>query len=293
MKRILITGQNSYIGNKFEEWVSQWAEDYQITKISVRNDDWKKQNWSMYDVVLNVAGIAHNSSDASLEDLYYKVNRDLTIQLASKAKIDEVKQFVHISSMIVYGASKTENGMITKDTKPEPANFYGDSKLQGELGITAFADDNFKIAIIRPPMIYGKGSKGNYPLLAKLAKRTPIFPDFKNQRSMLHIDNLNEFIRLLIDNEDSGIYHPQNEEYVVTSDLVKMIAKIHNHKILFTKLGNPIIKKLEKIPLINKVFGTFFYEKSMSQYNLYNYQIRNFEKSISVTEIINKERTKF
>lgn len=287
MKKILITGQNSYIGNKFKEWVSQWPDDYQITKISVRNDDWKNQNWNTYDVVLNVAGIAHNSSDASLEELYYQVNRDLTVELAGKAKIDEVKQFIHLSSMIVYGASKTENGMITKDTKPEPANFYGDSKLQGELGIMPLADNNFRIAIIRPPMIYGKGSKGNYPLLSKLAQKTPIFPDFKNQRSMLHIDNLNEFIRLLIDNEDSGIYHPQNEEYVVTSNLVRAVAKVHKHKILFTKIGNPIISLIRnKISLFNKVFGDQLYTKEISIYTKGKYQIREFDESILLTEKI-------
>ncbi|MGH2081290.1 NAD-dependent epimerase/dehydratase family protein [Aerococcus urinaeequi] len=287
MKKILITGQNSYIGNQFEEWVSQWPDDYQITKISVRNDDWKNQNWNTYDVVLNVAGIAHNSSDASLEELYYQVNRDLTVELAGKAKIDEVKQFIHLSSMIVYGASKTENGMITKDTKPVSANFYGDSKLQGELGILPLANDNFKIAIIRPPMIYGKGSKGNYPLLSKLAQKTPVFPDFKNQRSMLHIDNLNEFIRLLIDNEDSGIYHPQNEEYVATSVLVRAVAKVHNHKILFTKLADPIIRFLRnRISIFNKVFGDQLYESNLSVYNGGKYQIRNFEESIILTEEI-------
>lgn len=285
MKKILITGQNSYIGNKFEEWVSKWPDDYEITKISVRNDDWKNQNWNIYDVVLNVAGIAHNSSDASLEDLYYKVNRDLTIELAGKAKIDEVKQFIHLSSMIVYGASKTENGMITEDTEPEPANFYGDSKFQGELGIRPLEDVNFKIAIIRPPMIYGKGSKGNYPLLSKLAQKTPIFPDFKNKRSMLHIDNLSEFIRLLIENEDSGIYHPQNEKYVVTSELVRMIAETYNHQIIFTQIGNPVIKILiSRFSLFNKVFGNQIYNSKMSYYKRGNYQIRDLKSSIKLTE---------
>lgn len=281
MKKILITGQNSYIGNKFEEWVSQWPDDYQITKISVRNDDWKNQNWNMYDVVLNVAGIAHNSSDASLEDLYYKINRDLTIELAGKAKIDEVNQFIHLSSMIVYGASKTDNGMITKDTKPEPANFYGESKLQGELGILPLLDDDFKIVIIRPPMIYGKGSKGNYPLLAKLAKKTPVFPDFKNQRSMLFIDNLSEFIRMVINNQDSGVFHPQNREYVNTSNLVREIARNSSHKIYFLKFGNPIIKRLlNKISILNKLFGNQVYDMEISSYRNKAYQITNFEESI-------------
>lgn len=285
MKKILITGQNSYIGNKFEEWVSQWPDEYQIAKISVRNDDWKNQKWEIYDVVLNVAGIAHNSSDKSLEELYYQVNRDLTIELASKAKKDEVKQFIHLSSMIVYGASKTINGMITKDTLPEPANFYGDSKLQGELGIQPLSNEKYKVAIVRPPMIYGKGSKGNYPLLSKLAQKTPIFPDFKNQRSMLHIDNLNEFLRLLIDNQDEGIFHPQNEEFVITSELVREVAKVHNHKIIFTRIGNPIIRKLrQKNSIFNKVFGDQLYCRNLSEYKKGNYNVKNFRETVEVTE---------
>jgi len=134
-------------------------------------------------------------------------------------------------------------------------------------------------------MIYGKGSKGNYPLLSKLARKTPVFPDFKNQRSMLHIDNLNEFLRLLIDHQDEGIFHPQNAEYVRTSELVREVAKVHNHKIIFTKIGNPIISKLRsKVPIFNKVFGDYLYDENISKYTIGDYNKRNFEHSIELTE---------
>jgi len=283
MKKILITGQNSYIGNKFEEWVSQWPDDYQITKISVRNDDWKNQNWGIYDVVLNVAGIAHNSSDKSLEDLYYQVNRDLTIDLASKAKKDEVKQFIHLSSIIVYGASKTINGMITKDTIPEPANFYGDSKLQGELGIQPLSNEKYKVAIVRPPMIYGKGSKGNYPLLSKLAQKTLIFPYIKNCRSMIYIDNLSEFVRILINENSHGLFFPQNEEYVCTSEMVRIISNVHNKNINFFKISSLVVRVL-KFNIVKKIFGNLTYDKKMSNLDNFDYQVQNFKKSIIITE---------
>ena len=133
-----------------------------------------------------------------------------------------------MSIIIVYG---TKNEFIDADTKPNPDNFYGESKLQAEEGILPLRDENFNIAIIRPPMIYGKDSKGNYPLLSRLAQITPIFPDYDNQRSMLHIDNLTEFVRLVIDNEDVGIFCPQNKDYVKTSDMVKVISDIHEKKI--------------------------------------------------------------
>src|SRR5699024_7553527 len=130
MKNILITGQNSYIGNQFANWVKDDNEVYQIDKISLRDEQWKEMSWSNYDTVLHVAGIAHNSSDASLEELYYQVNRDLTIEIAGKAKAEGVRHFVNMSSIIIFG---TKNERINLNTMPAPDNFYGDSKLQAEV----------------------------------------------------------------------------------------------------------------------------------------------------------------
>lgn len=281
MKRILITGENSYIGRMFTKWVGQWPNKYHVDEISVRGDEWKKADFSSYDSVFHVAGIAHNSSDPKLEDLYYQVNRDLTIEVAKKAKEDGVKQFIFMSSIIVYG---TKNEFIDENTKPNPDNFYGDSKLQAEKGILPLQDDNFHIAIIRPPMIYGKGSKGNYPLLSKFAQITPIFPDYDNKRSMLHIDNLTEFIRLIIDNEDEGTFHPQNKEYVKTSEMVKVISEVHGKKIIQTKIFNLIIKSMENINVVNKVFGNLAYDINLSDYK-YKFRVRNFEESVENTEL--------
>ena len=82
MKRILITGANSYIGTSFEKWVAQWPEDYQVETVGTRNGEWKELDFSPYDVVFHVAGIAHQDAKADQEELYYKVNRDLTIEVA-------------------------------------------------------------------------------------------------------------------------------------------------------------------------------------------------------------------
>lgn len=280
MKRILITGENSYIGGKFTEWVEQWPDKYTVDEISVRDDKWKQADFSSYDSVYHVAGIAHNSSDPKLEDLYYEVNRDLTIEVAKKVKKDGVPQFIFMSSIIVYG-TKTE--FIDANTKPYPDNFYGESKLQAEQGITPLQDENFNIAIIRPPMIYGKDSKGNYPLLSKLAQITPIFPDYDNERSMLHIDNLTEFIRLVIDNNSFGVFFPQNEEYVKTSDMVKVISEVHGKKIFQTGLFNMIIKLLIRIDLVRKIFGNLRYDMGISDYK-WHYRRRSFIESIHQTE---------
>lgn len=286
MKKILITGVNSYIGTSFEKWVKQWSEDYLINTVDMIDGTWREKSFSGYDVVFHVAGIAHVSTDPNMEDLYYKVNRDLTIETAKKAKAEGVKQFIFMSSIIVYGDSSHINHkrVINKNTVPEPSNFYGRSKLQAEEGIIPLQDDNFNVVVIRPPMIFGKGSKGNYPKLAKMAQKLPIFPNVKNERSMLHIDNLCEFIRLMIVNEERGIFFPQNSEYVGTSELVKLIAEAHGKSIVLTKLFSPMLKLMGNfVGQVNKAFGNLVYEKLMSEYKI-EYRIRDLKDAVRVTE---------
>ena len=286
-KKILITGANSYIGMSFEKWVSKYPDKYSVDTIDMESSAWKEKSFAAYDVIFHVAGLAHVSTDPKMEDLYYKVNRDLPIETAIKAKSEGVKQFIFMSSIIVYGDSSDikEKKIITKDTVPSPTNFYGQSKLQAEQGISALQDNKFKVVVLRPPMIYGKGSKGNYPRLSKLAQKTPIFPDIDNERSMLHIDNLCEFVRLMIENEESGVFYPQNREYVKTSEMVRLIAETHGKRVRLTKIANPLLRLLgRRIGTINKVFGNLVYGKNISEYEE-NYCVRNFKESIRVTEL--------
>src|SRR6056297_2179775 len=284
MKKILITGANSYIGTSVEKWLLKEPDKYQIDTLDMKNNGWKEKNFSGYDVVFHVAGIAHVSTDPKMEDLYYKINRDLAVEAAKKAKSAGVKQFIFMSSIIVYGNSNIKNGVININTVPKPANFYGDSKLQAEKGILPLAEESFKVIILRPPMIYGKASKGNYPRLSKAAQKLPIFPEYENKRSMLHIDNLCEFIKLMIDNEESGTFFPQNREYVKTSEMVGLIAEVHGKRMILTKVFNPILKLMaNKANIINKVFGNLVYDQKMSEYKE-DYRIRGFRESIELTE---------
>lgn len=285
MKRVLITGENSYIGTSLENWLMREPHQYKVDAVDMKDGSWKEKDFSQYDVVFHVAGIAHVSSDPKMEDLYYKVNRDLTIETAEKAKAEGVKQFIFMSSIIVYGDSSSSKRVIDRNTVPTPSNFYGNSKLQAEEGIKHLESDDFKIVVLRPPMIYGKGSKGNYPRLANMAKKIPMFPDIDNERSMLHIDNLCEFIKVMIDHEETGLYFPQNKEYAKTSELVRMIAEVHGKKIMMTRVFNPVLRLMFGIGIVNKVFGNLVYEKSMSDYNKANYRIRTFRESIELTEL--------
>ena len=191
-----------------------------------------------------------------------------------------------MSSMIIYSGCKENK--ITKDTKPQPLNFYGDSKWQADQKIRELADDNFKVVILRPPMIYGRGSKGNYSQLVKLATKLPVFPIVKNQRSMLYIENLAQFVKLMIDNEESGVFFPQNGEYTNTSEMVRLIAEAKEHQIVMIPGMNWLVKLMMRIPgkigtLTEKAFGDSMYDMRMSDYRV-DYRKYGLEASIKRIE---------
>lgn len=289
MKKILITGANSYIGTSFATYLSKWPEEYQVDTVDMIDGSWREKDFSGYDTVYHVAGIAHSDSGKISEEkkaLYYAVNTDLTVETAQKAKNDGVKQFIFMSSAIVYGDSAPigKKKVITKDTPVSPANCYGDSKVQAENGLRLLEDSNFKVVILRPPMIYGKNSKGNYPVLSKLAHKLPLFPYIENSRSMLYIENLMEFVRLMIENEEHGIFWPQNAEYSNTSEMVRMIAAASGKKIVLVRGFSWAVKFLGMFTgLVNKAFGNLTYEQGMSGYPQ-NYRICNLLESIERTE---------
>ena len=289
MKKILITGANSYIGTAFENYIKNYGEQYTVDTVDMIDGSWREKDFSGYDAVYHVAGIAHSDNgkiSAEKEKLYYAVNTDLTIETAKKAKAEGVKQFVFMSSAIVYGNSAKlgKQKMIDQDTPVSPANCYGNSKVLAEQGILALKDESFKVVVLRPPMIYGKGSKGNYPILSKFAQKLPLFPYVKNQRSMLYIGNLVEFVRLMIENQESGIFFPQNSEYSNTSELVKEIGKARGKKIRLVKGFTWALKFLGLFTgLINKAFGNLTYDLSISEYKE-EYRKYTLSQSIEETE---------
>lgn len=298
MKKILITGANSYIGTSFEKYMEQFGDEYVVDTVDMIGDSWKSKDFSGYDCVFHVAGIAHSDNgkiSKEKEKLYYAVNTDLTVETAKKAKADGVKQFIFMSSAIVYGNSGPigKGKRITKDTPVRPANCYGDSKVQAENGLRKLEDKSFKVVILRPPMIYGKGSKGNYPLMSKMAQKLPIFPYVKNRRSMLYIENLCEFIRLMIENNEQGTFWPQNREYSNTSEMVKMIGEAHSKKVRLIRGFEWALKLLGLFTgLVDKAFGNLYYDRSLSKYKE-NYQVKKLRESIKETEDVVSKSGKY
>lgn len=289
IKKILITGANSFIGNSFAEYLAQWPEKYQVESIDMVDGSWREKSFTGYNCVYHVAGIAHSDSGRINEGkahCYYAINTDLAIETAKKAHDEGVGQFIFMSSSIVYGDSAPigVQKYITRQTQPAPANSYGDSKLQAEKGILPLSDDGFKVVILRPPMIYGPGCKGNYPTLSKLARKLPVFPKVDNQRSMLYVGNLVEFVRLMIENGEQGIFWPQNAEYVNTAELVSLIAQAHGKKSRVIPGFTWVLKLLSHATkLVNKAFGSMCYDMEMSEYRQ-DYRVFDLEQSIHLTE---------
>jgi len=287
MKKILITGKNSYIGTKFIEWIEQNKFNMAIYELDVKDHEWQQHDFSNYDAVLHVAGIAHRKETTENKELYYQVNRDLAFSVAEKAKEDGVKHFVFLSTMSVYGKL---TGKIDEQTSLKPINNYGKAKLEAEEKIKVLSNKDFIVSILRPPMVYGKNAKGNYNKLSSFIKKTKLFPNINNKRSMIYIYNLCEFIRLVIDNKIKGVLFPQNDSFINVKSLAKLIGKFNKENIFI------IPNFLNSITLVSrvsktgkKVLGNLYYDQKLSciydyNNNKLNYNVVNFKNSIKETE---------
>lgn len=283
MKKVLIVGKDSYVGESFKHWLEQYPEQYEVVIVKSKNGAWKEADFSGYDTVVDFAGIAHiKNITEDMRDLFYSVNRDLSIEIATWAKEHGVKHFIIFSSMNVYGDYCDS---ITDRAAEAPTSFYGDSKLQGDIGIRKLEDENFIVSYMRPPFVYGKNCTGNYNTISKIAKKTPIFPTFRNKKSMIYIDNLCEFVRLVIDERLGGVLTPQNKELVSTADLVREIAKVNGKKILFTGMFNWAIAPCCKLSrVVRRAFADDCYVPELSRYWDYKYCVVDFIDSVRLTE---------
>lgn len=260
MKKILITGANSYIGTSFEKYMEQY-NNYQIDTLDMMNPEWRNYDFSTYNVVFHVAGIAHQKETKQNAHLYYEINRDLAVEVAKKSKAANVKQFIFMSSMSVYGLDYS-NEPINVNTPTIPKTNYGKSKLEAEQEILKLNDKDFIISIIRPPMVYGENCPGNLTRLFNVVRKVHIFPTVRNERSVIYIDCLCENIKKIIDRCKSEIYMPQNDRYMCTYEIVKKQMKEENIGVIYLSAFNLLIKGLiGRMSVITKIFGDLKYEK--------------------------------
>lgn len=282
MIELLLTGASGFIGSNVR---AQMPDSIRVTPLSVRNDDWRNADFSRFDAVLHAAGIAHVLDGSMMGEAYHEVNCVRTLEIAEKAKKAGVGLFVFLSSIIVFGAP-TPAGVhapITPQTAPNPENAYGKSKLDAENGLRAMEADSFRVAILRLPMVYGRGCKGNYTRLASLARKCPLFPAFDNRRSMLYIENLTSLIAKIVFDCPSGTYHPRDGVSRSTCEIARAICAAHGKKCVQTRLLAPAVRLMGKGGIVRRAFGDQEYASDMPDYPA-NYRAFDFESAIRKTE---------
>lgn len=258
MKRILITGENSYIGTHLEQHLARFPDAYAVQTLAMLRHTPDEYDFHGADAVVHVAAIVHQKETTQTIPLYNTVNCDLAFAVAKQAKKSGVSQFILFSTMSVYGM---ETGVITKDTAPKPVTHYGRSKLAAERAIALLGDDAFKVTILRPPMVFGEGAKGNYARLETLTKRLPFLPDFENRRTLVSVETLCEAIRGYLDEPRSGVFFPQEAEPVSTTALMEQIAAKQGRTPKKTKAFNPAIRLLRVFSHAGKkAFGDLVYQ---------------------------------
>lgn len=289
MSKILIIGKTSYIGLSLKAYFDKKHSDVIVELVSSRNYEWINSDFSQYDVVFNVSGLCHADSKHGTYETYMEVNGDLPVEMAKKAKVEGVKMFINMSSMIVYGNMSCigVDKKIDATTNPSPVNTYGESKLKAEQGLQKLTSDHFKVALIRAPLVYGENAKDNFPRLVRYAMTIPIFPNIQNCQSMIYIDNLCELVYLIMERNQGGIYLPQDENYICTSQLVRDVANASGKKMYLTKVFNPLITLLsKKIYFLNKVFGNITYDLTESNYFDNMYRVVDYD--VAIQRIVTK-----
>jgi UDP-glucose 4-epimerase len=254
--RILITGKNSYIGGSFINFLKT-IPDHQVDEISVRDDNWKTIPFKNYEVIIHLAALVHKNERKFTLKEYEKVNVELTINIAKKAIAENVSKFIFFSTMAVFGKAKA----INKDTSLNPITKYGITKLKTEEKLKALVKkSDMSLTIIRPPMVYGIGAKGNPNLIERLSKFISVFPEAYNRKSFLSIENLNRLLLEELKDEHNKTIHPQDPYYQSTFQLFKFYRTILKKQSYPLKILGFFLKKLTFLGFINKIFGDLYYD---------------------------------
>jgi len=259
--RALITGEKGYIGTRLCAYLND--NGVPASRISVRNgvipDDFIKCG-----VLIHAAALVHQTDKNIPYEKYYAINAALTQQIAETAAGCGVKHFVFFSTMAVFEGLKSQNGAYINDkTDVSFYSPYASTKYGAEELLREYADDMI-ISVVRPPLVYGKGSPGNFKRLINISKKIPAFPNADNRRSMIYIDNLCELVRLIIINKTPGYFHPQNAYRMNIPELVRDLGRLQNNDVRLVDLPAPVIKLFKTHSYGKKLFGTFAYDSKIS-----------------------------
>jgi UDP-glucose 4-epimerase len=259
--KILIVGAGGYIGENFAEY----ATKHKQFDVDIVNSfkGWTRKNFEGYDSVIFAAGIAHRRQNKKNAHQYYAVNRDLAVAVAEKAKASNVPQFIYLSSMAVYGKKEGEISANT-EAKPRHNDNYGKSKFEAENALKNLdTGGDFKVAIIRPPMVYGENCPGKYSQLARISKFLRIVPNNNNKRSMIYINSLSEFLCMIITTRENGTFCPQDAEYVNTAKLIAKMRQENGKKTTIIGAAWLISLCSAIFPPVKTAFASLYYKKDL------------------------------
>lgn len=285
-KSVLITGRSGFIATALKKHLE--ARGYSdVRLLDLRGDSWLSEPLPKCDVIVHTAALVHKSEKKIDYSEYEKANVEKTVRLAEKAKAEGVGQFVFISSLAAVlntPESLSADVKIGRDFFTEPKTKYGRSKLEAERILEKLGCESFKVARVRPPIVYGRGCKGNYLFLRKLALKLPAFPDVPNKKSMIYVGNLCELVRLIIENSSEGVFLPDNAELVSTGEFARIIAECNGKTLRLSKLLGLAVRAASFMTIVRKAFGSVCYDHSENAYFGGKYRIFGLEESIAETE---------
>ncbi|OXA71480.1 nucleoside-diphosphate-sugar epimerase [Flavobacterium aquidurense] len=252
MKKLQITGTSGFVGQNLSKYFL--SHSFEIESISLRNSNWKYQFNG--DVIIHLAGKAHDTKKGSESSEYFKVNTELTKELFDVFLKSTVNDFIYFSS--VKAVADEVADILFENINARPKTPYGQSKLKAEEYILSKGiPEGKRVFIVRPCMIHGPGNKGNLNLLYNVVKKRIPYPlaAFYNERSFLGIDNLNFIIKEIIQKREipSGVYNFSDDEVLSTNELIQIISSTLNKKTLSIAIPKIIIIGIGKIGDIIKL----------------------------------------
>jgi UDP-glucose 4-epimerase len=241
MKNVLLTGASGFIGSYFK---NKYSEKYNIKTFSFLNDSLKELSLSNIDTIIHLSALVHQMGGASKEE-YEKVNVTQTLMLAKKAQEMGVNHFIFMSTVKVYG--EESDILYTEKSDCNPQDDYGKSKLKAELELQKLEDNDFKVSIIRTPIVYGYGVKANMRNLINLVNKVSILPfgKIENRRNFVYIGNLIDLLDIIIEKKKSGIFLASDDMSISTTRLINLISKELDKKLYLIKI--PFFEMLLKI----------------------------------------------
>ena len=244
--KIIITGGTGFVGNNLQNYLTA---NYEIETMSVRYEH-DQQFDIKADIVIHLAGKAHDLKKVSKPKDYYEANFELTKQLFDAFIVSEASIFIFMST--VKAVADEVKGILSEDEIPDPKTHYGIAKQQAEQYIlNKEVPEDKRVYILRPCMIHGPGNKGNLNLLYQLVAKGLPWPlgDFKNKRSFLSIENLCFVIKELLENSaiPSGVYQVSDDLPLSTNQLIQLLGTSLNKKSNIWNISSSLVKGVAKL----------------------------------------------